>query len=1152
MRPFALLKVFALCAFFLSVNAQEFRASLSGRVTDPAGAAVEGVRLGVRSTTTGVVTSATTGDDGRYVVPFLDPGAYEVTAEKSGFRRSVHEGLSLQVAEKAELNIQMTLGEVNQSVTVAANASVIEVETADRALVMDSKRVENTPLQGRNIFAQAWSAPGVAVTGGVQRLRPFDIAGSSGMAINGGRPSMNEVLIDGVSNLARASSVAYVPPVEATEEFRVQTTSYDAQYGWTTGGIVNVLTKGGSNDWHGSVFEFLQNTKLNANTFNSNRNGVARQSSHINTFGGAAGGAIKKNKLFVFGSYENIRQVIPDPFVTSVPSDLQRRGDFSQTYYAANAVGQPQLQTIYDPYSTRTGPDGTLIRDQFANNVIPTNRLNPIAVKTLALIPGGNVPGNSITGLNNLTSSGSTRKFTDFFPEYTARVDYAISEMSRMFVRYSRNALDEQRGFRYSTTSGYNQAETSTNSPFKRENHSATVQFTKTLNPNTILDLRAGLARFLALGGSSISTGYDLAGLGFDPQFVRQAQAYFPKFNWANYEGAGSTPSQNDPIAQTNSFQASIFRNVGRHSLKTGADFRIQRGYQRVPGFVAGNFSFDQQFTGRNPLQIGADSGNSIASFLLGTPQSGYIDLNSQPARQQRLFSIFLQDDVRITEKLKMNFGMRWDYMGPMTDRFNALTQGFDPYSKSPLVVPGMDVRGGLMYAGVNGNDRGAYRKDLNNFGPRIGAAYRLNEKTVIRGGYGLLYAQTFDDPGGAPGYSQRTGMIPFIQAGVPLDTLTNPFPGGILTPTGNSLGLGTFLGQSFNFSNPNRVVPWTHQISIEIQRELPGRVLLTAGYVNSRVNGLSVTKGYNEIPASAYALGAAALNQSVANPFAGLLPGTALNGTTVQRQQLLRPFPQFLSINEQNRSEGTSRYDALQVMVNKRLSNGISASVSYTYSKTMERVSYRNAQDSDLEKVIAAWDVPHSVQINGVYELPFGKGKAIGRDIHPVARYFISGWEVSGIARLQSGMPLPFQTNAPNNMPVPTGVSPVLDSPDLDRWFNNCTLLANGSTRGCVGNEQPVWTVRPAFTLQNWSSRLSSVRLPAIRNVDLAAIKRNQITERMNLTFRTDFLNATNTPQFFSGPNVDVTNGNFGRIAGVIDQTNLPRFIQLSLKLQF
>jgi hypothetical protein len=1121
--------------------AQEFRASLSGHITDPSGSSVSGAKIEIRSTGTGALVNVISDEDGSYLVPFINPGEYVVTVEKFGFRRVVRAGITLKVSERAVVDVPLSLGEVSQSVNVTADTALVQTESADRGLSIENNRVEKTPLQGRNVFAQAWSAPGVAVTAAVQRLRPFDIAGSSGMAISGGQPSGNEVLIDGVSNVMAGGSVAYVPPVEGTAEFKVQTTSYDAQYGWTTGGVVNIVTKAGTNEFHGSAYEFLQNTHLNANLFNNNLNGIPRQSSHINTFGGDLGGPVRKDRLFFEFAYEHIRQVIPDPFTTSVPTTQQRSGDFSQTFYAANA-----LQVIYDPFTTVTGPTGSLVRTPFGGNVIPSTRFNPVAAKVLSLIPLGNVPGNPVTALNNLVSSGSTRKFTDFFPEYTGRVDYIRSEKTQMFVRYSRNALAEERSFHYSTTSAFNIAETSGNTPFKRENHSATVQVTHVFGPGLVLNLRAGLARFLGQSGSSIGKDFNLASLGFSPQFIAQSVPWFPRFNWAGYEGAGANPSQFDPISQSNSFQASVALVKGRHSIKTGAGLGLVRKYRTNPGYWAGNFSFDQGFTGQNPIAIQPSSGNSIASFLLGTPASGFIDVNTAPALQQRAWSMYLQDDIRVTAKLKVNVGLRWDYLSPLTDRFNALSRGFDTTSPSPLKAPGLDLKGGLLFAGVGGS-RGIFKSDWNNFGPRAGFAYQLGSKTVLRGGYGLIFAGSYDDPGPAPGFSQSTAMVTSIQTGVPENVLTNPFPTGILRPVGSSLGLATYLGQGFNFPNYDRVVPWTHQFSFEIQRELPAQFLVSASYVGSRTRSLEVNKGINEIPLSNYSLGATALTQNVANPMSGLIAGTSLNGATVQRQQLLRPFPQFLGINQLYLSKGQSRYDSFQMMIYKRLSAGLNFSAAYTNSKTLEQMSYANAQDTQLLKQIAAWDSPQSLQLNGVYDLPFGKAKAIGGSVHPALSRFISGWEISGIARIQEGLPMAFPANA-----VPTGVSPRLSGRTLDRWFNTCTLLANGSTRGCLAGEQPVWTILQPFTVRTWPARLASVRVPGIRNLDASVIKNNYFGDRYNLIFRADFLNATNSVQFFNGPVTDVNNPSFGRIAGAQTQTNLPRFIQLSLRFQF
>jgi hypothetical protein len=1139
------------------VPAQEFRATLSGRITDPAGAVTPDAKVTVKSVDKGEAFITASTQDGTYQVSFLTPGNYVVTVEKPGFKTSIHEGVTLEVSQHAVLDIVLTVGEVSQSVTVNANAEILETESADRGLTIEPNRVLSMPLQGRNPFSAAWSSPGVIENAAVQRLRPFDISGSSSMVINGGRPSTNEILVDGVSSLSEATSASYVPTAEAVGEFRVQNTNFDAQYGWTLGGVVNMITKSGTNEFHGSAFEFFQNTHLDANTFNQNLNGVPRQSSHINTFGGDIGGPIIKNKLFFTYTYEDIRQVIPDPFVTSVPTALQRQGDFSQTYYGRDSSGNPELQTIYDPFSTTTGANGALVRTAFPGNVIPASRLDPVAVKVLAIVPQGSSGGDPLTHLNNLSNNGNTRKFTDFFPENTGRGDYNLNDSTRLFIRYSRNALQEERSFHYSTNSAFNPADTGNNDPFTRENHNATVQFTKTLSPTMVLDLRLGLERFKSESGSNYGAAAGPSSLGFSPTFIAQAANWFPKFNWASYEGAGAQPTYTSPISQLITTQASVAKTVGRDSMRFGGEFRVIRGYSQNPGFNAGNFSFDPTFTGANPLVSQISSGNSLASFLMGTPQSGYIQVNSQPARQEQLFSLYSQNDIRVTPKLKVNLGLRWDYIAPMTDRFNELGRGFSTTAQSPLQVPGMTVTGGLLFTGTGGQPRGIFDSVWHNFGPRAGAAYQLDNRTVIRGGYALVYGQTWYDPGNAPGFSQQTNMVTSIQAGVPANTLDNPFPTGILVPVGHSLGLSTALGQSFSFADPaGGQPPYVHQFSFEIQRELPGDFLVSAGYVGSRSRDIAVSQQINALPLSAFALGASALTASVANPFAGLIPGTSLNGATVQRYQLMVPFPQFLGstaangsggITEMYEPIGKSSYNGAQLLVSKRLSYGLNFSVAYTISKQIDQTSYANPQDTQLEKVIASWDIHQNLQINFTYQLPFGAGKHFGASMARPVRAAIGGWQISSLTRLQQGMPLPFPANA-----APTGLNPALSSPSYYQWFNTCTQLTNGTTRGCIGNEQPAWTIRQPFTLQMWSSRLSSVRMPGIHNVDFSIIKNNQITERIDLQFRADFINGFNSPQFFSGPIDDVNNANFGRIAGAEEQSNLPRFIQLSLKLRF
>jgi hypothetical protein len=389
--------------------------------------------------------------------------------------------------------------------------------------------------------------------------------------------------------------------------------------------------------------------------------------------------------------------------------------------------------------------------------------------------------------------------------------------------------------------------------------------------------------------------------------------------------------------------------------------------------------------------------------------------------------------------------------------------------------------------------------------------------------------------------------MVTTIRTGIPENTLVNPFPTGILRPVGSSLGLATFIGQGFSFNDPTRNIPLTHQFSLEVQRELPGQMMVSLAYVGNRARRLQVNQLINEVPLAALALGAAELTRNVPNPLVGRIPGTALNGATVQQQQLLRPFIQFAALTEQFKSIGESRYDGLQFMVYKRLSAGLNFSVAYTYSRTFELKSFANAQDTRLLRLPAQWDIPNNLQLNGVYELPFGQGRKFAAGAPKGLKQIISGWQISGIARIQQGWPIELGANT-----VPTGVSPKVDNQNLDRWFNTCTLLLNGTTRGCLQGETPAWTVRQPFQLQTWSNRITWFRRPPIFNLDATILKNTNLTERVLWQFRVDFLNATNTPQFFNGPIMDVNNGQFGRIAGAVAQSNLPRFIQLSMRLQF
>jgi hypothetical protein len=1106
--------------FSVSTPAQDFRATVVGQITDEGGSALPGATISARNLSTNAVSKTESGSDGEYALRNLDPGAYVITVEKTGFRKLSREGVSLQVSSQSTLNLTMQTGELSESITVKEDIAQLQTETAVRGLVIDQTRVLNTPLQGRNMFAIAWSAPGVQIAASVTRLRPFDIAGSTSFVVNGGRRGQNDAQVDGVTASYQAGQISFVPSIDSVAEFKVVTNPFDGQYGFTTGGVVTSVTRSGGNQFHGGAFEFLQNTLFNANEFNSNRANIPRQRSNINTFGANFNGPILKDKLFFAYSYEGIRQSIPDPFTTSIPTPLQRTGDFSQTRLANG-----QLQVIYDPLTTRPDPTnpGRLIRDPFPNNRIPDNRINPVARLALAFLPAPNSPGDSL-GLNNYTNSSAIPRFIARFNAHSGRLDYNFSDATKVFGRMAFNRLDEERGFRYG-----NAADPSGNIPFVRQNYNGVGGVTHTLNSSTVLDARLGVARFTSPGGNSLGANFDLSKLGFSNRFIGQALNHFPQFRFQDYEGLGSATSRVTPASTVYHFVTSVSKLIGDHSLKTGFEARLYRFNERNPGNANGLFNFNSLFTQADP-QGGTtrNSGNPIASFLLGYPNDGSIEVRAFPVRQQLAYAGFLQDDWRLTKKLKLNLGVRYELITGMTDRFNNINRGFDPTAPLPVEVQGFTGKGNILYAGVGGTRREAFELDKNNIMPRFGVAYQWDEKTVLRGGVGQFYAPVWDDPG-SQGFSLTTPLVTGTSQGIPDVDIRDPFPSGLIQAQRER---SNTIGQGYTVFNPERRVPKVWQYSFEIQRQLPWDLLFSTAWVGSSSRDIQVSQLINEIPASELAKGAAYLQAQVANPFAGRAPGTTLNTTTVQRQQLLRPFPQFGSLTIGGFTGGTSQYFGWQSSLQKRFAMGATFSLSHTWSKIMDRINFQNPQDTELEKQVSEFDVTHNIGINGSYELPFGRGKSFLNSDNSISNAFFGGWTVNGLIRLQSGMP----TNFPSNAEPVGGVDPIPADQNIDQWYTQ------GSFR----------TLAP-FTLRRFSNRYGSLRNPPIRNFDLSAFKNFTITERIGMQFRAELINAMNTPQFFNGPVTNPGSGNFGKIGGgVQSQTNLPRFVQFALKLNF
>jgi hypothetical protein len=687
-------------------------------------------------------------------------------------------------------------------------------------------------------------------------------------------------------------------------------------------------------------------------------------------------------------------------------------------------------------------------------------------------------------------------------------------------------------------------------SPFTRANHNAVVDYTRTLSPTSVFNIKVGLERYFTASVNGKRANVKPADLGFSSTFISQAYPAFPYFSFGGstlgsslFSGAGGSDGNANPD-QINTIDASWSKITGRHSIKLGGMGRLERYYALSAGYNSGSFGFSDTGTNLNPQISTSATGFGVASFLLGVG-SASIDNNSAPARQTKSAAWYVQDDINLSSKLKVNVGLRWDWDGPLTDRYNAMTGTFDPTATSPLAATVKaaagasyctacsNLLGGLTFPGVNGRPRNVYDSGYRNFGPRLGLAYSLDARTVIRAGWGLFYGPIAFDPGSA-GFSQGTSSVLYDSSYNISNYIDNPFPTGVQAAVGASKGLATNIGTSVSFVDPHAREPRSQQASFDIQREVPWNLLLSAGYVYNGMSRIAVSQSLNSLTVSQLAQGATVLNTKVTNPFAGLVSGYSLNSATIAQSQLLLPYPQFSSVTETARPIGTSSYHGLQIQAQKRYSAGVSFSLGYTISKHLGRLAYQYATDANLEKLIDIWDVPQLFTLNASWELPFGRGKLIGNGMPKALNYVFGGWKLNGMIKIQRGMPYQLSSAA---IPV-AGVDKNAPNQSLNQWVNPAAFTLNTNN----------------YIPRRWSTSFGDLRLPPIHNFDLSVAKNFRITERVGFEFMNNWVNAFNTPQFFSAPGSCSSPSAtcFGRIAGYQTQSNLPRQIQLAGKVTF
>ncbi len=1164
-----------LCILFLSFAGQtasfgqEFRASILGQVLDSTGAAIPNVSVKATKEDTNVSRETVTNNSGLYTLVGLDPGRYTVLVSSQGFNTVRREGIVLQVAEKLNLPVTLEVGQVSESVTVVGEQELIQTATASRGLVFDPVKMQEIPLNGRQAFMLMRLSPGVMFTqrtfgsSGFSGTRAWDVNGS--FTMNGGRTGTNQFLLNGAP-ISTQGTFNLSPNVEAVQEMKVMVNTYDSQYGRSGGGHVNTTLRSGSNNWHGSMFDFWRNRVLDANTRQNNAGGSPRGFRNQHQYGGIIGGPVRKDKDFVFFSFEGWQERTPFPSVTTVPPMEIRGGNFNFI-----PAGQRTPTLVFDPMTSvpcdRPGVScitgGIYVRQQFPGNVIPASRISAVARNILNLYPAPNFNPTSLQ--QNYLRADNLGKYR--YEQPMGRWDHIIGQNDRLNMVFT-----FQDGSEFRNSNGFDAPAQNGNMPGTvRRDLNFIVSYDRTISPTKILHVQASYNRFIQNfpNVSDPSFTWDKLGIKNIPTVPTFPTRLAPQVNVSGYNNILGSQFLNESSRQQLNFQASFAQTTGKHSLKYGFEWAQLIHHTRASGNASGVWSFDtrwsrQHFGRRQPNPL---DGNGLADLLLGLLDSGNIPFNDTNLRREPYLAGYIQDDWKLSAKLTLNLGLRYDIQFPMYEIHNRLVSGFDFQAANPVSdqalgnwrrfaattanypAPPGAIRGGLRYAGVGGQPRRIYDFDLTNIQPRIGVAYNFLPKTVMRGGVGIFHRTLL---GGvtSTGFSQNTDFINSIDGGLSHRggltgpySLENPFPDGLIPPLGSSRGILTNLGTGVSFQGRQRPVPRTFQWSYTIERELPWSMVLEASYVGSLTVKESRTIQLSDASKEHWDIAAGNANyfqQTLPNPWFGIAPtNTALGaGPLISRRDLLRRIPQHTGVSMSTNPWGRAWYHGLQVRFEKRMMGDRSRAgaltwvTAYTWSKMMENAL---RQDFTFEWMpfinqVAAEDRSHNLTNALIWDLPFGKGRTYLNTLSGVPQILLGGWAFNATLIYQSGVPL----GSWNRWEYLCG-NPLAGDRTETRWFDN--------TRSCFRQLNP-------FELTQMPSRFHQIRSHTAPQLDLMVSKRFNITERWQLEFRGEAFNATNTPLRGDPPAGDPSNAQFGILP--VQQLNFSRNVQLGFRVRF
>jgi hypothetical protein len=1171
-----------------SSSAQSSFGSIVGNATDETGASIPQAKVTVTNNATAEVRTTITTSSGDYQVLSLNPGQYTVAVEVPGFKRYSQSPVEVQVQQTTRIEVKLTIGQVSEQVNVSASsAPIIQTENATLGQVVEGRAVTEMPLNGRNVLSLVSLIPGV-VPGGSSggNLSGQNVFAAGNFQISGGNGNQSSTLIDGAPvNIIYAHGTVLVPSQDSVQEFKVQTSSNTAEFGNYTGGVVNMATKSGANSIHGTAFEFLRNTVLNATPYFSKHTATVLPNApyHQNQFGGNIGFPIKKDKIFGFFDYQGYRQTNGQLLNYTVPTYGERglltNGQSNGKGYDFSALTTP----IYDPFNC-TGAGGVpvacgtagSVRAQFAGNIIPFNRINAVAAKVLAF-PYWALP----TIANDATTTSNFQKYAKVGgnnDQYSGRVDYTVSDKQRLFARYtnwkSTNVTDTP----------FNNGQIGPASPEAFTTNQTVAGDTYLFSPSLIGDLRVSYLRY-NYARTPGTLGFDPAtlGLGYTAAQLKSLNAFngafpiFPAFTLANptYNNIGAQIIQ----AVNNNYviAASVSKTIGAHTLKAGTDLRRLewQHYQNLQ--AGGTYGFDNIFTSQTATS--KLQGNPFASFLLGAPATGSVTVAPKTFTTMFYEGFYLSDNWIATKKLTLTLGLRYEVPGVNIERHDRMA-AFNPTESNPVVgtAGAFDLVNSAQHP-----YRGERSEHFNLFSPRVGAAYRLDDKTVIRAGFGTFVVPSdtnfLDSPSGSALNSLANSMVTTNDSNVTVaNTLSNPFPTGLSPAPGRSASYQQILlGGSGNFSTADQPTGIAWQWNVAVQRQLPLGIALEAAYAGNHGQNLPTQHGGNQVPLNLLAQAASDpacngatpsstcfLTKTVANPYYPLITQGPLAQKNVSANLLQRPFPQYGNITNVADYHGVSNYHALQAKLEKRFHSGGVLLGSYTFSKLLSNAetltnwldttaTFQNLQNIGAlgEYSLSSADSRQRLVISYVYSLPFGRGQKFFSNVSGFTDKIVSGWGVNGLTTFQKGLPMNI-TMQTNNLTT-YGLQGTL-RPNV---VAGCNRVNSGAIQKRLGDKTapaPYFNIgcfqAPAtvFSFGNESRNDTILRFPGQANYDFALYKDTHITERIAFQFRVESFNLFNRVQFGNAVTT-IGNANAGQIT---TQANQPRLLQLGGRVNF